>query len=236
MRIAVITAVSRSYEDMGAITRVNKQEYCTRHGYTYIEYDGVYPDRHLDKIINKACNWHKIIVMLKHMDEYDYIMWSDCDTLIMNMDITIESMLVDGKHMIIGQYDDPNPAKLVHTGNFIVKCSHEMKELLNEIYCGDEYRQFNIVDHHEESAIMWYINHNRQHTVLIHVVPMRQFSSWIPMNRINSIMPGGPIEPVWCRGWTRYRKGDFILHFSCPATYRERLQALRYVISHPEQY
>lgn len=236
MRIAIITAVSKSYQVMGALARSNKQAYCEKHGYTYVEYDGTYPDRHLDKIINKACNWHKIIVMLEHMDAYDYIVWSDCDTLIMNPDITIESMLVDGKHMIIGQYDDPNPAYLVHTGNFIVKCSPEMKELLTEIYYGENYRQFNNVDHHEESAIMWYRKYNRPHASLIQIVPMRQLSSWIPMNRINSIIPGTLALPIWCDSWTRYKKGDFILHFSCPATYCERLSAMQYVIAHQEQY
>ena len=82
-RIAICSLrIGERYREITKYAPVNKQQYCDKHGYTYIEDDSVYdPSRHPA--------WSKLHLLIKHLENWDYLVWMDADLFIMNPDWAI---------------------------------------------------------------------------------------------------------------------------------------------------
>lgn len=143
MKIALVTAYNNNFEEVGSLSSENKILYCSKQGYDFVRSDCI-PDERF------AFNWVKPLAINKLMDNYDYIMWSDADSIITNMTIRIEDFIGESPDSLIiaGRYimDMKNqvdtrtymlseyPPAVHHLGNFIVKCSQESKYIMNRIY------------------------------------------------------------------------------------------------------
>ena len=99
------------------------KNYCEHHGYEY------QCERILDK--SRPPSWSKILVALKYIDQCDYFVWLDADTLITNNQITIEYFidLMDGKDMLIAC--DLNG---LNCGTFMVRKCEFIVNLFEKIY------------------------------------------------------------------------------------------------------
>jgi hypothetical protein len=84
MRIAVINGFNRSPDNdkLAAITCPNKQEYCDKHGYTYIKKIEHLRDRHPV--------WLRLAAAREHLANFDGVWLNDLDTIILNMDVELD--------------------------------------------------------------------------------------------------------------------------------------------------
>lgn len=71
--------------------RITLIDYCKRYGYDFIE------DESLAKEHDREIQWTKILLIQKYIQsespKYDYLVWIDADTLIMNPEIRIEDFI-----------------------------------------------------------------------------------------------------------------------------------------------
>jgi len=72
----------------------NKQRYCDKHGYDFISYtDSVQKDLHPA--------WSKVPYVSKHLSDYDWVVWMDSDTYLINANTKLESFIDESKNFII---------------------------------------------------------------------------------------------------------------------------------------
>ena len=121
MNIGVISFECPPNNDR-AISFPNKQKYCDKHGYTFLSYT---------ESLNEYCHpaWSKILYLIKHLRDFDWLVWTDADTYIINSDIKLESFIKDGKEFII-QCDTEGNYTAINAGVIFVKNSQFCYNLL----------------------------------------------------------------------------------------------------------
>lgn len=178
--IAVVSlAIGENYKKIVATGIENKRLYCTLHGYDFI-----CVEKSLDPLRPPA--WSKILLILELMQTSDYkwIFWTDADSLIMNMTISLEDLIVDNYNLILSK-DNTG----INTGQFLIKNCDWSKKLLQAIYSHTEcihhycWEQQGLVEELQENEELW-------SSILL-----------IPQRTINSYTKN-------------YENGDFIIHFA----------------------
>ncbi len=96
MKIAIVTLFTEEIADYGEIGAANKQAYARRHGYDCF----IYRER-LDGSRHPA--WSKLGAIKRHLPNYDWVFWTDADSLVMNGEQTLELIIVghEDKDMIL---------------------------------------------------------------------------------------------------------------------------------------
>jgi hypothetical protein len=62
----------------------NKRAYCARHGYTFIsQWESLVQG-------NRTAHWNKVALILRHLAQYDWVVWMDADVLITNFAVKLE--------------------------------------------------------------------------------------------------------------------------------------------------
>lgn len=97
--IAILTfAVGGDYKRAMEPGMASKRAYAARHGYTFVEGGEDVWDR------RKPIPWSKIRFILKYLDHYDFLFWSDGDVVITNPEICLEDLVLPllpaGKDML----------------------------------------------------------------------------------------------------------------------------------------
>src|SRR5437870_4483837 len=92
-KIAILTLEDRD-EEYVRCHNTSVTSYCKKHGYDYIFQKNKYPS-------NLPVYWHKLLFVQEHLPKYDYVLWLDSDTLILDDTIPLEH-LIDGTHFYIG--------------------------------------------------------------------------------------------------------------------------------------
>lgn len=128
--ILIVTFDNRK-SDMLNIHNDNVSQYCDIHKYTY-----VYLDKY-ETELNLPIYWKKIQVVKGFLEgsEYDYVMWMDSDTIILDKNIKIESIINDKDSIYIGTDDNRSlEDKYIgaNAGIFIIKNDEYGKGFLNE--------------------------------------------------------------------------------------------------------
>jgi mannan polymerase II complex MNN10 subunit len=112
------------YSDLANITFQNKKEYCKLYGYP---------------LIAKTDNWKNIPIgfekayliqdIFSEYPEYEWVFFSECDTLITNMNIKLEDIVKDEpQHFVITS--DINGC---NAGSFFVRNSIQGREIISEM-------------------------------------------------------------------------------------------------------
>ena len=125
MKIGLCTlTIGEAYKEKTKWTTINKKSYCSRHGYEFIDDETIW-----DK--TKPIPWSKILLLLKYLDQFDYIVWIDADILIMNMEMKIETFIerYPGYDQISG-----SDWKMQNTGVWIIKNTDFSKLFLKEVW------------------------------------------------------------------------------------------------------
>ena len=183
--VAVVSmAVGDVYKAAVADGITNRQAYCDQHGYDFI-----FTDQLLDP--SRPIAWSKVQLILQVMDDpqYEWIFWSDADSLITNMAIPVANMIDDDYDMIIS-WDDA--WSTVSTGQFLIRNCEWSRQLLLNAYARTE-----LINHGfwEQEAI------NRE---LRDKPELWNHVKLIPHRLINSF-------PYFRGIWKR---GDFLVHFA----------------------
>jgi hypothetical protein len=179
-------SIGDKYKTITQWSRRNKISYCNKHGYTFIQDESVYDQ-------SKTIPWSKIPLILKYIDEYDYIVWVDADMLIMNSAIKIESFI--DKY---SEYDIicGNDWKMINTGFMIIKNSDFSKEfykaVFNNVYNPSDDKNGRYNNHEQGSFINLHDRNFMDCQARIKVTSPRDMNSY----------------------WFNFHPGDFILHFA----------------------
>lgn len=182
-RILILTAHTHHIEDYAGIARENKQAYAQKHGYGFrCITSGFVPDR--------EPTWSKIKFIEEAFDEYEWVFWTDSDSLIMNSEIRLESFFG-------GSFDfhfafTCTPREHINCGEFFVRKSIFARTFLKSAWNIEVYRdRLNF----EQGAINYLVKNYRLKRVKLS--PNRLFNSF-------ALVDGDP-DP--------YEPGDFVVHF-----------------------
>ena len=176
MRIAICSHGDNGMNEWKDVSYPNKQKYCDKHGYDFFGSDFKFDGRHP--------SWARLPMILELIKDYDWVFWSDPDSLIVNTDIKLESFIDDKYDFIISD------TEVINFGEFFVKNSPLGIEILNDI---NNQRQF--LDHvwRENQACIYLFEEYYGKHITDHILIEKDAS----YNRFANI----------------YRDGDFIIHY-----------------------
>jgi galactosyl transferase GMA12/MNN10 family len=182
-RIAILSLYNRAYAHIGKYSELNKLPYAKKHGYDVIIYHQL-----LDT--SRPAAWSKIVAIQKHLKKYDWIFWSDADSLIMNNDIKVETLIDDNYDLIITR---EKGRTTLNTGSFLIKNTAWSHALLRDIYAQTQFM------HHgwwEQAAFLHLLEVNPSLYNQIKILDQRAMNSHF----------------LESHGAT-YQPGDFVIHF-----------------------
>lgn len=185
-KIAIVSLFNAQYKHIGQYSDFNKTSYAKRHKYDLILYHDL-----LD--LKRPAPWNKIPAIQNHLNDYEWIMWSDADSLIMNQDINIESLIDNNYDLIITREAND---KHINTGQFLIKNSSWSRQLLHDIYAQTQF--INASGWWEQAALAHLLTTNKSLYKKIKILPQRTMNS-------HPVEKGG-----------EYIDGDFIIHFYWP--------------------
>jgi len=125
MKIAILSHGDNRMDRWKKISFENKEKYCDKNGYDFIGSDKVYDDR--------PPQWSKLLMVREYLPSYDWVMWNDPDTLIMNTEIKLEEFIDNDFDFIAAKFD------YINMGVFFVKNSAIGLKIINDIYNQDQY-------------------------------------------------------------------------------------------------
>jgi hypothetical protein len=144
-KIAIVTMETRDSE-MLSIHNKNLNDYCKLHNYTYIFKNSYENDLKL------PIYWKKIQLVKEVLENgnFDYVMWLDSDTLIIDKLIPLEFILNDQSSIYMGK--DKNSKLNLNAGVFIIKNDdigiNFLKECIdvyiNRDICKDKYGNYSL--------------------------------------------------------------------------------------------
>ena len=126
MKICVVSLATKEIEDMN-VSILNKQQYCKRHNYTFVNFNERFSKRH--------CPWDKIQCLLKTINWFDYVIWIDADAIFNNQDICFEDIINEhpNEDLLICKdpcYTEERKHCMVNTGVMIFKNTYNSVQLL----------------------------------------------------------------------------------------------------------
>ncbi|CAG8537237.1 2982_t:CDS:2, partial [Ambispora leptoticha] len=157
LSIAIVTS-SFVYKDMCMVNAVvpaadNKREYAKKHGYYFVPRFAEFAQQ---TFRHRKTVWGKLDAVEKVLPYYDWLFWVDMDAVIVNQEITIESLLenftsrVGGpeafnqKHLIVAK---PRGDGMINAGVFLLRNTEWSRKFLREVqgrkaqYFGKFYEQ-----------------------------------------------------------------------------------------------
>lgn len=225
MRIAIVTLYTPEIANYAELTSQNKLEYANKYGYDFIEYKET-----LDP--TRPASWSKIQALLRNMDNYDWLFWTDADSIITNMEIPLTKWIDDGYKIIWCQDID---TQYSNCGQMLVKCCRSNKDFLELVW--KQEHLINIT-HWEQGVIRFLLdaNYPLKHKLL----EAREFNSFDPASNNHGAEIKNVEDEIFKRRLTfveRRRKqnkikglnknnswnweiGDFICHY--PGVYDDK--------------
>jgi len=196
-KIAIVSLYDDGYKNIGQYSDWNKKAYAKKHGYDiYLHHEK------LD--LTRPAAWSKILAIERHLDDYEWIFWSDADSLIMNDDIKLESIIDNNYNFIITQEANK---KNLNTGSFLIRNCEWSKQLLKDIYSQVQF--INVSGFWEQAALAHLLKTKKELNKHIKVMHQRVMNSHITE-------PRGEFQP-----------GDFVIHFYSPVD-KKTLMAVYY--------
>ena len=200
MRIGVVEWITPNQTKYLELTKDNKEQYCKQHGYDFIICQDSMQELKSNVLDfgNKAPFWYKFLALLKYNTQYDYLLWMDSDTIIMNPNIAIESIIDDTHALYISgfanwevgdqgthiNYYGINARQLTTgSGCFLIKCGPIIDNIIRALSFDESYAIYNIKRPHEEGALQEFINTDRHIHFKRYVkyCDVGTFQSWLPV-------------------------------------------------------
>lgn len=91
MRICVCSAATANLEYQYKYTNFLKSKYCERHGYDFV-FDTIETDK-------KIAYHHRKDMILRLLENYDWVMWTDVDVWFNDFDKDVESLIPDDENV-----------------------------------------------------------------------------------------------------------------------------------------
>lgn len=210
-KIAIVTLYDKKYEEFAKYSIPNKIQYANKHKYDLIYFNGS-----LDT--TRPPQWSKIKAVQNIINEYDWVWWIDVDSLIMNHEVTLESIIDDDFDIILTS----NSHSYISNGSSFFKNTDLTKEFLTEAYDLKldflKHIEVDIFDHEQQSMrdLLYHEEKFRNKTKLI---SERVCNSYCKTKNAQVL----ELYADWNVGDNIYQDGDFVVQF-CGRTIDERLE------------
>lgn len=129
-KIAIVSLHTKEINEYAIYSELSIKDYCEKHRYDFHIYREA-----VDK--NGSANWSKASILLNHIDDYDYIIWMDSDTLIFNPEKRFESIIEKAPKKFILATKDIGDKCMLNSGVLIFKSHEYSKNLIKK------WRNFN---------------------------------------------------------------------------------------------
>ncbi len=178
MKIGIVSLATKEIEDM-SIAILNKQAYCKKHNYTFINYK--------ERLSKRHCPWDKIQCLLKTIHWFDYIVWIDADAVFQNHSITFESIIQKHPEKDVLICKDPcfwaGEHCMINTGVIIMKNTLTSIQLLNDIwYSCDDYNveeldKYSYAGYPHEQGAMVKMLKTKKYSTCYHLYEQTEFNT-----------------------------------------------------------
>ena len=125
-KIAIVSLYTKEISEYAVESEYSISNYAHKKGYTFY----VYRDNLNSKF---SPNWSKADAILRHIDDHDYIVWMDSDTLIFNPEKTFESIIAEcSPKTQMMACEDIGKKSMLNSGVLIIKSHDYMKNILKK--------------------------------------------------------------------------------------------------------
>ena len=233
-RIAIVTFLSGLDPDVVRLSMANKRRYAELHGYELLRLD--------DEVDgSRQAPWSKFLILHKHLDAHDYLVWLDADALVSDLAAKVEDIvgMAPGKDLYYAA-DELD----INSGVFIVRNSAWSKWYLVEAW---QQRwlvtDYNFRSTHEQRAIHYLHGAEDVHAEALaagrawpypRLAEVREHTMLVPHCALNSnvceefwtgfvLWRRSPSKGRWCDNVFAW--GNFIVHLAgkSPASYKKWL-------------
>lgn len=178
-------AIGGRYLDILNMSLTNKKAYASRHGYDF------HVDLHMWIDKDRPVAWSKLLAIRKRLDEYKWVMWVDVDTLFMNFNTKLESLIDDNYDFVV-----TNDGSGLNSGVMLFRQSQWAKDFLYECY---QQTQFLIhKDIYEQRSIQHLVNTNPENQRHIKYLPQSAMNSYTKYHAAHYA----------------YKEGEFMVHMA----------------------
>lgn len=127
MKIKFLSAFNENFKELHDISKISIEKFCINQGFSFEFY----------KIENfdRPAAWYKIKLIIEELKLNDgYIIWMDCDSMILNSNFDILKHIDNLNLFYIGS--DFNG---INTGFMIIKCCQQMIDFFEKVWSMTEY-------------------------------------------------------------------------------------------------
>lgn len=196
-RFAILTLCDENAGYICMASAANKRRYADLHGYDFIVSTQVADS-------SRPAAWSKILEVRKHLPNYDWLLFIDVDTLIMNPAVRLEDLADEKVDQVIAA--DHNG---INSGVWLVKNSEWSMFFLDELWAQEHLVRGPYLFHYEQRAFHHLFQTepwSKQGSVrgrqqYAGAAAVREHSKIVNQCVFNSLLP-----------W--YVSGDFVVHFA----------------------
>ncbi|MCD4733242.1 DUF273 domain-containing protein [bacterium] len=206
MKIGMISFGDENVEEWKSVSLPLKERYCRLHGYDFL------PSH--QRLDDRPVGWTKVLLMLRHLSEYDWLYWSDVDSVIMQPHRKLDEFIEHSRDLtfcVAGIHG------VLNSGEFFVKNSVWARNYLETVY-GQEFLVNNKKGKPKTLAHWWKRKRcgcigcrkfQYDQKGFVHVT-----STLSTQEREEHIALRRPEEPDYFNGYgENYHEGIFIQHF-----------------------
>jgi hypothetical protein len=167
--IDVLIAFDNNLQELADLNMPILQKYCHKHNHGLI----------IRKIENfdKPAAWFKPIAIYEELNknQCDYLLWLDIDTLVLNLDFSLDNLSSSNKSLYIS-----NDINGINSGVMLIKNCDQMKIFFSTV--SSLYEQFKNHGWWEQAAIMELIKHN--------YLNINHYTEYVPQKILNAYVKG----------------------------------------------
>lgn len=127
MKCAILDCFNESYREIFNITKKSKIKYCKKYKLDFLTFNFDMKDR--------TQHWGRILGIKKYIEKYDYLIYLDTDSIILDFNFDIKNLITDHE-IIIG----PLPHEgHIGTNGIILKNTKWIKEFLNKWFNKNQF-------------------------------------------------------------------------------------------------
>jgi len=196
-KIAVVTAYDEKHKPLAEVSLPNKAAYCARHGYDFIERTDGFDAR-------RPLSWSKIKFVREVLPGYDWVFWSDVDSLVMEPAVRLEEFADEEADLVLCHEDFGVGVYNVNCGQMLFKNSDWSRRFLDDVWRQTRFIHDRLWEQRAVIHLLWKSDLSDH----VHLVTQRRFNSYL----------------------CNYAKGDFLLHLADMPD-EKRLEIMRRIVT-----
>lgn len=187
--------------------------YCDRYDLDFHHYNEKLGDE------DRTGHWTKIPALLNHLDDYEWLVWFDCDIMIMNHMIDIRDWIDESYDLIVTQFFKDKKYSISSGLMFVRGKCDWSRDFLEYSYYGDNYHTRNPTEKwHEQSSMGCFLkDHHPNDNVLIRDPTIhKMWPTYFPEIENLFLHPEDGSVKEWLKRYIEedwfFKKGDFLAH------------------------